>query len=45
MFESTVYWAREIIDEPKMYADFEYLYHEVMKINEKAPDFRKFREQ
>ena len=45
MFESTVYWARETIDEPKMYADFEYLYNEVMTINEKAPDFSKFRDQ
>ena len=43
--ESLVYRTREIIDEPKMYADFEYLYNEVMKINGKVPDFSKLRNQ
>jgi len=39
--ESNVRWSREVIDEPKMYADFEYLFNEVMKINDRTPDFEK----
>lgn len=40
-FECVIVGSREIINEPKMMADTEYLYNEIMKINKEAPDFNK----
>ena len=40
-YEPVVVGSRNQINEPKMMADTEYLYNELMKINKEAPDFNK----
>ncbi len=40
-YKSTVYWTREVIDEPKLYYYTEYLYDETMKKHDKIPDLNK----
>jgi hypothetical protein len=40
-FKSTVYWTREVIDEPNLYYHADYLYDEVMKKHEQIPDLKK----
>ena len=44
-YESIIYRTREIIDEPKLYFYTEYLYNEIMKKYDKAPDISKLRYQ
>ena len=44
-FGSLVYRSREIIDEPKLYFYTEYLYNEIMKKYDKAPDISKLQYQ
>ena len=40
-YKSSVYWSREVLDEPNLYFYTEYLYDEVMKKHNKIPDLSK----